>query len=230
MRKPRFPISAVALLSCLQPGAAAGGGGMYFDSLSVTNGGQVVFLDDFDDGNISDWREIQDVYMAPRQGKLGSCVYVNRRNPSRIARAFHSVLLDRPSAVEVSAEVYLPSPRHQYNWDGSRTMWTGIIVYSGSTEDHVCAAVELCPKHDAYRARVQRLDSSKKSSSFLSLSPKDVVQPGRWARMTLRLDPKAGTAAFLLDGTQVARTSYAPERFQSIKGLALQGDLGDWGQ
>ncbi len=219
-----FIAACIAMLVGLSSAYAAGG--IYFDDVIVGNDRTVVFADNFDDGNASDWTSKNDATVTA--GQCNSKPYSLHLNCHGrvVSQAYHLLPIRVSGLVEAHARVWLPPVQEQYAWHHKTTSSTNLVLYSRESSDSISAGVELRPGELGYRIHL-RWNESDGGSGAKVCTDKVVLKPGRWALLSLYLDSATGRAFACLDGKDQVSVIYNPLKFSSIIRMAFWGRLGD---
>jgi len=216
-------VAAIVLLLAV-PAAVHAAGGMYFDDFTVTNGGTSVLFDDFNDGSISDWQPQHYALTSSQVSHSPSySMYLNWHGGS-VSDAFHQMSIQQPGLVAASAWVWLPPVREQYNWSHNIISFTGIYLYSGSSDNNSFAHVELRPGETSYRIYLGWNNFGGQGATATSSA---ILAPQTWALLSLQMDRTSGTAAAYLNGAECLSFAYDPSHFTSFDGVSAWGWLGD---
>ena len=219
---------SVVLLLALAAGGALATDGVYVDNLQVTNDGILAFPDAFDNAKVlRGWTRISDVSIAMDSANRRQGAMLLNRHVFAVAAAYHNVELKNVGTVEMSAAIYCTAPSEQYDWRvKKKTCSTTLIIYSGSSKVWIDAVVQLDSKQSAYQVGILAGGSGGKNI----YSTRPVLQPGKWALLTMWLDPVKARATLFLDGKTIVSTTYDPNKFQSIQEVAIQSQMGDGSQ
>ena len=191
-------------------------GGIYYGDLLITNNGQTVCFDDFQSATLSGW-DCHDAKRERFQSGLSACLYLNYLGKS-VSEASHTAAIDQPGLVEASVWVWLPPTEEQV--DPSET---DLNLYSELESFGV--GVETDVKAKAYWVT---LGWNKNDGDGAGAKSKTaLLKPGKWARLTLRLDYKAKQATALLNNAPVASMPFTPTNLQPIYHMSFWGWLGN---
>ncbi len=218
-------LGIVALGCILLCTAALGSGGIYMDSVLLTNNGSPVFSDSFDKATLDGWKADGTTFVQTQAKPPQYCLYLTRPTRGR-CQAQHFLSLDNVGTLELSAWVYLPPVEQQATYNDNRCNYAGFCVYAADPKDHISATLFMQPKGTGYRADAVWYDQQK-NSNVRSYTDKPVLSGGKWARATMRFDPDERTVTLLIDGAMACRITYDPSRFKSIGSIMLYSDL--WG-
>lgn len=218
----------VILIYILAAGAACATGGIYIDDLQITNNGKVVFSDNFDRTSLTGWTDTTDASVVVDQSqKHQSALLLNSHISCPVAQATHSLLLKNAGLVEMSAAIYCTPADEQFQHHVKKIgcVTSFILGPTRSELDGIDAVIELNPNGSAYQLGVTSLRSGTITKSAVTTNP--IMQPGKWALIKLRLDPKTATATVFLDGNAVASIGYNPEDYRKISEVNIVTPMGD---
>lgn len=229
-----------AITVCLAlPAVGANRSGIYFDDISVSNNGSVVFSDDFNTGKITGWsitRPLVEPYRLSTN-PVNYCVYMNRMQDTNTGmdyqrREIKSITVGQ---LEIKALIYLPSNEELWGWGekwGAMAR-TRIDLDAGTKDDCFYVAIDGLPGEMGYQVHIVRTPykstpstgSERKAVQYKNTAP--VIPPATWVHLCFKLDPKTKTAVVTIDGKQVASEAYDPDLIHSLQSLDLTTWMGD---
>lgn len=194
----------------------------YVSSVTLTNNGDSVFSDNFGSGGLSGWTDARDAVVVPWQSSAsGYCLGLSRNGGS--ASVGHTISVDTPGSVELSAQVWLPKPGQGESGSSLKLyLRSGTIIGTSDRADSVLLSTDWA--ETGYGLKV--LWSGPGAPSEVSARTGAVLKPETWCTLTLRLDTGAGTAAVLLDGVEKASIRIKPENFKSLASLVITNTVG----
>lgn len=226
----------LAVLSLALSASAHAVGGIYFDDVSVSNNGKVVFADNFNDGNIDGWKIARpDVRCIQTETKpINYCLYLNRLNDIN-TYASRLQTINNVGAFEVKAFVNLPPAKEQWGYRRGRRDTTRIDVMTARNQHWFYVAIQLEPKESACRLQLTYVKQPEKgpdgkitksnSEDFRTQSP--VVPLCAWAEIAFTLDPVKKKATVLLDGKPQVSCDYDPSQIKNVISVDLTTWMGD---
>ncbi|MCE5315296.1 MAG: hypothetical protein ABFD49_00875 [Armatimonadota bacterium] len=229
-RKWRF--AAIVGLVCCFTGSAYANGGVYLEDIRIKNNGKVVFSDDFNDGDISDWTHLRDVSVFTIEKTSTQMMLLNEHG-NQMAEADHPLDLNLSGSLEFSTMVCIAPPTEQYY--GQKDIACAFNMSLDYREQPNCAPETLRIHALLYRndqkckitvTRLSRDEEKYKSSDMSSA----VLPTGKWAILTLRLDSISETATAYVDDSPVASIKYNANDFPKITSLAFYTTFGDGAQ
>ena len=208
-------------------------GGTYIDNFLITNNGAYVLADNFDDGDIRDWNPAGGVSLAQITKKpAGYCMCFNSGGvPNAVCR--RKVQAAPLGVLQVSAWFLMPPVEEQYGWDkDTGSTYVGSTVFyvaPDNNKDSVLFGVVLRPGDAGYRLDLKvhfnAQDGSRPGQLFRTQKP--VLAPGKWALLTLKMDPSTRKVTLCLDGKEQLSSDYEPENWKSLTFLMVGTQLGD---
>ena len=206
-------------------------GGVFFDDVAVINNSKAVMSDDFNSGKLTGWTAPQPrVVVTPvTTNSTNYCLYMNREHGSK-TYARHSVQCDDVGALELQAKVFLPQPAEEWSYSHGKRELTGIGLTTGRDEHRFNVQIVLSPGELAYHVELVHLKPEIKeprgrSETFSSREL--VIAPGKWALVSFKLDPSAGTATVYVDGQPHVSCRYDPSKITTLTELYLTTFMGN---
>jgi hypothetical protein len=217
------------LVFCFAGSAFAQRGGIYLDQIRIYNDSKVIFSDDFDDGNVSDWNQLANASLITvDQERLSRILWMNKQEKTD-SIAWHKLDMTQVGSVELSAAVYVAPAIEQYEWQNKNfsafSMHLEYRETPNSPADTLRIEVILYQNDQSCYVAAKR--NSVVVTDCFNKSKQPVLATGKWARLTLRLDPTSGTATACLNDSPVASVPYDPVDFPRITSLAISSSFGD---
>jgi hypothetical protein len=234
----RIGLGALALATSVAAQAAAPVitniamvGGVFFDDVAVINNSKPVMSDDFNTGKLTGWTAPQPrVVVTPVvTNSTNYCLYMNRENGSK-TYARHSVQCDDVGALELKAKVFLPQPAEQWGYNHGKQERTGIGLTTGRDEHRFNVQIVISPGELAYHVELVRIKMEIKEPGGRSetYSSRELeIAPGKWALVSFKLDPSAGTATVYVDGQPQVNCRYDSSKITTLKELYLTTFMGN---
>ena len=196
----------ILALFLLAVGAYASTPIYYLDNFQVTNNGKVVLFDDFDSGKLDGWSSPQAANVTCQKPNEPPCVLF------LAGRVNHELVFAKVGLVELDTMIYIPPPD-----DYVHASSMSIVIFCGSGGDSVRLIVNRSAGDKVFKIG---LGTYQKDESF---AEKAALQPGVWANLTLRMDPKTNLVTAFLDGKPQTTMIYDPYNWRSTRSIMLTG-------
>lgn len=204
-------------------------GGFVVDDLLVTNNGAIVLTENFDSGSLSGWRVNNAILQQTQPQPPRYNLLLNSPETGPTTMIERDVPISNPGKLDVSAWVYLPAEEEQSNWAGTHCDYAGFVIYTSRgmpDRQEVALSLYLSPQNKGYLASARYHDYTGKTRDVLSSTDKPVLNGGKWARMSMSLDPGQRTASVFIDGKFACRITYEPRWFVTVTGIRVYSQLG----
>ena len=215
-------IGLILTLVVLAAGAYASGGA-YLDDFRITNNGVTALFDNFDDGKLDGWTQLNDITVTcnrPNEPPCGMCI---NKHTYAEATASHNLALRNAGIIEFQAKVYLTAPEEQYDWQVKKLPAViRITIFAGTTSATMRTTLYLEPGQQQAKACIStdRVGNGQ--------CPKyNPLAKYRWGTWYLRMDPKTRTATTSLDGREEISISYNPNLWRSVRMVSIESSYGD---
>ena len=206
-------------------------GGIFIDDVAVLNNSKLVMADDFNTGELTAWTAPQPrVVVTPvMTNSANYCLYMNRENGNK-TYARHSVQCDDVGALEVKAKVFLPPPAEQWGYSHGKRERTSIGLTTGRDEHRFNVEIAISPGELAYHVELVQIKMEIKEPRDRSetyASREHAIAPGKWALVSFKLDPSAGTATVYVDGQLQVSCPYDSSKITKLNELYLTTFMGN---
>ena len=212
-------------------------GGIFIDDVAVINNSQPVMFDDFDTGKLTGWTAPQPrVVVTPVvTSSTNYCLYMNRESGFH-TYAIHSAQCNDVGTLEVKAKVFLPQPAEEWRYSHGEVDRTVIQVVTGRGEHRFGIYIDISPGELAYHVElwhikpVVHIKPEIKGPPFETVSHSRselVIAPGKWALVSFKLDPTAGTVTAYVDGQPHVSCGYDPSTITRLNELCLVTFMGN---
>lgn len=191
----------------------------YVGRVELTSDQNSIFYDDFASGKLDRWTaQTGAVLMPSRAFQSGYCLSIQGTRSSQ-ASVSNEIMLDHPGIVELSALVWLPKLAEGQNGEVFKMyLHSGTNTGSPDRTDSVYLSADW--EKTGYTINAHWVGPGS-PGNVCAGTKNPVLNPQKWATLTLRLDTGSGRLAVLIDSVQKASTKVKPQDFTSIKSFAL---------
>lgn len=201
-------------------------GGAYIDDLVLRNNGTVVFSDNFDSGDLSEWHSAVDASVSSDHSYSADySLYENWHGTQYSATISSDMSISNPGLLELSFKVWLPAVSEQWN-SGSGSHVTGLyaILHSNTTGKDYTSGLWLYPYDSNYRMYLNGQYQSNPSCAS-----------GAWQNVVVSLDPDylppngstRGRAKLFLNSAEILSGGYSAADFPTIDSITIMSTFGD---
>lgn len=217
----RSALSLLLFLAVVLLCSASFAAPFYVSRVAFTNDGTSVFSDDFASGGLARWDAPTGATVVPSNAfASGYCLSLQGTSNSQ-AYLSYDAALGSPGVVELTAVVWLPKQAEGDKGEKFKMyLRSGTIIGAPDRVDSVYLSADW--EKTGYSINAHWTGPGA-PGNVCAGTKGPVLQPQKWATLTLRLDARSGRLSALLDSVQKASTKVIPGNFMYIKSLALIG-------
>jgi hypothetical protein len=227
----RTAISAmVVLFICLAlTSPAIGAGGLYVDSVKVTNGGTTVLADKFEKLGLSDWNYIREAWIECNEKKTECALLLNDGADTGISCANKRVSIPSPALIDYNVVISIAPLEEQLITERISSYDFEIKLFAKDSKAEIDAEITMYQSRQPSRLaiRISQKDLPQGQGLSFKSAQTNLVTTGKWIPITFRLDPYTNTATILINGKPAFSRDYDPDLFPSIYLLGMSCTFGD---
>ena len=223
----RPALTIIVSIACLNLAHAAGG--VYVDSVKITNGKNVVLSEEFNKGNLEKWTNVRDAWtVCDEAGKLCS-LCLNVSSSKYMAAATRLLHIETAGAIDHQAAFNIAPLEEQApdllksGCEFTLSLYTKDATYQIDAEIQLSSTGYCTLALRDYRRRGGTFDA-KRDITRVRLRNAPLM---KWATLALHLDPDTSTATAVLDGVPLVTRDYNPEHYRTIEMVGVTSTFGD---